>query len=94
MIGAALEDLDLTAMLAALREQEALGHTATSDAEIRLCSFADKLATRAAELADVLREGDRQNLAVAYRRGARLAAFALAAMRRIRIEQAKGAPIT
>lgn len=96
MIAGALEELDLTAALAALREQdEKHGHTAESDAEIPIGRFADNATRFSAELRDVMLPGDRQNLAVAYRRSARLAAFALATMRRIRVEQSKkGAPIT
>lgn len=85
----ALEDLDLTAALAALRDQsEKHGHSAESDAELRICTFADTSRRLAAELADVLLPGGRQNLPVAYRRAARLAAFSIATMRRIRHEEA------
>jgi hypothetical protein len=84
----ALEELDLTAALAAFRDQsETHGHTAERDAELRICHFADTARRLAAELADVLLPGDRQSLPVAYRRAARLAAFTLATMRRIRLEQ-------
>lgn len=92
MTGAALEELDLSAVTAALRDQETHGHTAASDADTKIGCFADRLATRANEAAAVMRPGDRQNLEVAYRRNARLAAFAIAAMRRIRHEQSQGAP--
>lgn len=90
MIGPALDELDLSATLAELRAQEEQhGHTAESDAERPITSFSDVALKRSAELADVLRPGDRQNLAVAYRRAARLAAFAISIQRRIRFEQDK-----
>jgi hypothetical protein len=87
MIGAALEDLDLSAVLAAFRDQEAHGHTAETDAERKLECFGNDLLERSAELRDVIRPGDRLNLNVGYRRAARLAAYAIATMRRIRIER-------
>lgn len=88
MIGSALEELDLTAAIAAFRDQEEThGHTASSDAERPIGSFADTANRLAGELRDVLNPGDRQNLKVAYRRSARLAAFSLAMMRRIRLEE-------
>ena len=87
MTGAALEDLDLSAVLAELRGQEANGHTAETDADRSIGSFGDTSRRLAGELNDVLIPGDRQNLAVGYRRAARLAAYALATMRRIRHEQ-------
>lgn len=87
MIGAALEDVHLSAVLAAFREQESHGHTAASDADRNLLCFGDDLVRRANECRDVLFPGDHQNLPVAYRRAARLAAYAIATMRRIRFEQ-------
>lgn len=87
MTGAALEQLDLSAVVAAIREQEAAGHTAESDRETPIGKFADKLQIRTAELGDALRPGNRQNLDVAYRRCAREAALAISTMRRIRFEQ-------
>jgi hypothetical protein len=87
MMGAALEELDLSAILAEFRNQEEHGHTAESDADRRILCFGEDLVRRSQELADVLRPGDRQRLDVGYRRAARLAAYALATMRRIRIEQ-------
>jgi len=86
-MGAALDELDLSAALAAFREQESHGHTAESDGEIPIGVFANKAARFSLELGDVLRDGDRQNLDVAYRRAARLAAFGLSIQRRIRREQ-------
>lgn len=92
MIGAALEDLDLSAVLAALREAEdKYGHTAASDAKQSLEHFRDELRRRAGEAGDVILPGDRQNLDVGYRRAARLGALCLSTMRRIRAEQS-GAP--
>jgi hypothetical protein len=79
----ALEELDFAAVLAELRNQEERGHTAAADYERPLEIFADKAHVLANELGDVLRRGERQNLDVAYRRAARLAAFSLATMRRI-----------
>lgn len=87
MIRAALEDLDLSATFAAFLEQQEHGHTAESDAERKLACFGIDLVTRSAELRDVIVPGDRQNLDVAYRRAARLGAYALATMRRIRVEK-------
>jgi hypothetical protein len=87
MIRAALDDLDLTAVLAALRDQEGYGHTAETDAERPIRIFGEDLLHRSMELRDVLIPGDRQNLGAGYRRAARLAAYAIAAMRRIRHEQ-------
>jgi hypothetical protein len=88
----ALEELDFAAMLAELRNQEANGHTAETDRELPIGVFADKAHTLAGQLADVLRKSERQNLDVAYRRSARLAAFALATMRRIKAEPACNTP--
>lgn len=87
MIGAALEDVHLSAVLAAFREQESHGHNVLTDADRKLICFGDDLVRRADELRAVLYPGDHQNLAVGYRRAARLAAYALAIMRRIRLEQ-------
>lgn len=87
MTGAALEELDFSAMVAAFREQEARGHTAESDGELHIECFGATALRLAAELRDVVHPGDRQNLEVAYRRAARLAAYAIAAQRRIRLEQ-------
>lgn len=88
MIAAALEEIDLSAVLAALREQEEKhGHTAESDAELPLEHFAADNIKRSIEAADVARRGDRQNLAAAHRRYARLAALCISTMRRIRVEQ-------
>lgn len=91
MTPAALEGgLDLTAVLSTLREQEQkYGHSAESDRELPLYHFANELTSRGVEAGDVLRPGDRQDLDVAYRRSARLAALAIATMRRIRFEQAQ-----
>jgi hypothetical protein len=91
MIGPALDDLDLTAVFAAFRDQEQHGHTAESDADRKLPCFGEDLIKRSIELRDVLIPGDRQNLDVGYRRAARLAAYAVAAMRRIRTEQRRRA---
>lgn len=89
MTPAALEELDVTAALAAFRDQaQSHGHSAERDAELRIVHFADTSRRLAGELHDVLVPGGRQNLEVAYRRAARLAAFSLATMRRIRHEQA------
>lgn len=88
MIGSALEELDLTAAIAAFRDQaDTHGHTAESDAERKVQCFGEELVRRSFELRDVLIPGDRQNLPVAYRRAVRLIAFGLATARRIRIEQ-------
>jgi hypothetical protein len=92
MIGAALETLNLSAVLAALRDQESNGHTAASDAEVPLYYFRRSLVERSQEL-DVILPGDRQDLDVGYRRAAKIAALAIATMRRIQIEQQQGAPI-
>lgn len=91
MIGAALGELELAAIFAELRNQEHNGHTAESDAELAIATFGDTAVRFAGELRDVLRPGDRQNLDVAYRRAARVAAFAISTARRIRHEQKKGA---
>lgn len=88
-VAAALEDLDLSAVFAALHDQEERGHTAATDAERPLEHFAAQLIERSIEAADVMRRGDRRNLNVAYRRCAREAALALVTMRRIRLEQSK-----
>jgi hypothetical protein len=85
---AALGELDLSSVLAAFLEQsEKYGHTADSDAELPLAYFHEELVRRAQDV-DVIRPGCRQNLEVAYLRAARLAALALATMRRIKREQA------
>lgn len=86
MISAALEDLDLAAVMAALREQEAAGHTAETDAQTDIGCFRDQLIRRAKDL-DLILPGDRRNLPVGYQRAARIGALALATMRRIRFEQ-------
>jgi hypothetical protein len=86
MIGSALTELDLTAVLATLREQEQRGHTTETDRELALGYFQGELVRRAQEL-DVLLPGERHDLDVGYRRAARLAALAIATMRRIRHEQ-------
>lgn len=85
--GAAGGMVDFTATLAELRNQELNGHTAETDREQSLDVFADKTHRLAAELADVMRHGARQNLEVAYRRAARLTAFGLSVQQRIRHEQ-------
>jgi hypothetical protein len=87
MISAALETINLTAVLAAIRDQEAHGHTADTDADRAVVSFGDDLVKRALECRDVLYPGERQNLPIGYRRAARLAAYAIATMRRIQTEQ-------
>lgn len=87
MIIPALTELDLTAVLATLREQEGAGHTAETDAELPLARFADVARRLSNELYDVLIPGGRQDLDVAYRRAARLAAFGISTARRIRTEQ-------
>jgi hypothetical protein len=93
----ALEELDFAALLAELRNQETHGHTAETDLDRPIGFFADKAREFAVQLGDVVRPGERQNLEVAYRRAARLAAFGLSAMRRIKAERpcntpAKAAP--
>lgn len=93
MIRAALEELDLSAVLAAYLDQEKHGHTAESDADLPLDHFASELVSRSQCAGDVMRRGAGRNLPVAYNRAARLAAIALSTMRRIRHEQATGAPI-
>lgn len=93
MISPALETLNLSAVLAALRDQESNGHTAESDGERALHYFRRELVDRAHAL-DVILPGDRQDLDVGYRRAAKIAAMAIATMRRIQIEQQRGAPIT
>lgn len=89
-VRAALEEIDLSSVMAALLDQEEQGHTAESDAEEKLDHFASLLIRRSQEASDVLREGGRQDLAVGYRRAARLAGVCLATMRRIRREQGGG----
>lgn len=90
MIRAALEDLDLSAVLAAYLEQdEKHGHTAETDAELPIDYFAGKLVSFAQDAADAMRHGPHQNLGVGYRRCAREAALALSTMRRIRLEEAR-----
>lgn len=92
MIDAALAQLDLSALLGAYLEQaDKHGHTIESDRARPLDDFAPLLGRLAAELRDVMVRGDRRNLAVAYRRAARVGALALAVMARIRHEQ-EGAP--
>lgn len=87
-IGPALEQIDLTAALAAFREQEErYGHTAATDAERKIRCFGGELVLRAQEIRDQLEPGARQDLRVAYRRTVKLIAFALATARRIRTEQ-------
>jgi maltooligosyltrehalose synthase len=93
MIEPALDTIELSAVLAALREQEANGHTAETDAERDLYYFHRELLERA-RTTDVILRGDRRDLDVGYRRAAKVAAFAIAAMRRIKHEQQRGAPIT
>jgi hypothetical protein len=92
MIEPALETLNLSAVLAAIRDQEGNGHTAETDAERALHYFRRELLERAHGL-DVILPGDRQDLNVGYRRAAKIAALAIATMRRIQIEQQRGAPI-
>lgn len=92
MIETALETLNLSAVLSALRDQESNGHNAATDAERALHYFRHELVARAQAL-DVILPGDRQDLAVGYRRAAKIAAMAIATMRRIQIEQQQGAPI-
>lgn len=85
---AALEELDVAAVLAAFRDQsDKHGHTAESDAELPLAYFHNSLVSRAQQL-DVILPGDRQQLEIGYRRAATLAALSIATMRRIRLEQA------
>jgi hypothetical protein len=87
VIVAALDELDIAAALAAFRDQgETHGHTAEADADRSIAYFRGELIRRAQET-DVALPGERQNLAVAYLRAAKLAAFAIAFMRRIRLEQ-------
>lgn len=83
---------ELEAVIAAVADQEAKGHTAESDGELPIAHFRCQLVGRAQDL-DVALPGGNQNLDVAYRRAAKLAALAIATMRRIRHEQQKGAPI-
>lgn len=92
-MSAALEGIDLATVLAELRNQEKNGHSAATDADLPIEHFGDTSRKLAGELRDVLIRGDRQRLDVALQRAARLAAFAISTQRRIRIEQAKGAPI-
>lgn len=85
---AALDELDINAVLAAFRDQEErYGHTAESDGELALGYFRGELISRAQAL-DVIFPGERQRLDVGYIRAAQLAALAIATMRRIRREQA------
>ena len=89
--GAALGELDLASVLGAFLEQsEKYGHTADSDAEISLAHFRNELIAEAQAL-DVMLPGEKQRLDIGYRRAAKIAAFALATMRRIRREQARQA---
>lgn len=81
---------ELAAVLAAFAEQDKHGHTAESDAELPLDHFATRLVQRSQEAADVMRGGPQQNLPVAYRRLARDAGVAIAAMRRIRLDPTQG----
>lgn len=84
----ALEELDLSSVLAAFLEQsEQYGHTADSDVDRPLHHFRGELIRRAQDL-DVILPGDRQRLDIGYKRAAQLAALAIATMRRIRREQA------
>lgn len=92
MIRAALEEIDLSALLAALADQEAHGHTATTDAELPVYFVSGKLVEFANGARDVTHPGDRRNLELAYRRTARLGAMCIAVMRRIRIEQERASP--
>lgn len=92
-MSAALEGIDLATVMAELRNQELNGHNGATDADLPIEHFGDTARRLSGELRDVMLRGDRQRLDVAFQRAARLAAFAIATQRRIRIEQAKGAPI-
>jgi hypothetical protein len=70
----------------ALERQAAKGHTPASDAERSLAHMAAGLIPFAQEARDVAMPGDRQDLGVAHRRAARLAAYAIAVMVRIEHE--------
>lgn len=89
-VRAALEALDLSAVMAAVLDQEAHGHTAESDAELPLDYFASLLVSRSQAAADVMRSGGGQRLDIAYNRCAREAALCLAIMRRIKRDQEQG----
>ncbi len=79
---------DLAAMLEARLEQvEGYGHTEQADDERPTHKLGELLVERAVLARDPTFPGDRQDLAVAYRRAARVGAIALAFMRRIRTEQ-------
>lgn len=91
MMNAALEELDFSAMLSAFRDQEAHGHTELTDGERKVQCFGEDLIGRSIECRDMLIPGDRENLEIGYRRAARLAAYAVATMRRIRLEQRRRA---
>lgn len=86
-VRSALEELDLSAVLACYLEQsEKHGHTADTDAELPLAYFRADLLSRAQSL-EIMLPGARQRLDVGYQRCAVIAAMALATMRRIRREQ-------
>jgi hypothetical protein len=86
-VRAVLDELDIAAVLIAFRDQEErYGHTAETDSELPLHFFRNELIGRAQEL-DVMLPGERQRLDIGYQRAARLAALAIATMRRIRREQ-------
>lgn len=71
---------------AALDRQRQKGHTPASDAELSVSFMANQLLAFACETRDVALQGARQDLGVAHRRAARLAAFATALMVRIEHE--------
>lgn len=77
-------DPDQLAVLDAMRQQEAAGHTADTDMEMTI----GQLGTRAHEMSiaanDAAHASAEPNLDLVYRRAARTAAMNLALMRRLR----------
>lgn len=88
MIAAALDELDLSAVLSArLEQQDKYGHTPASDAELPVAFIVGKLTDMAQAARDPAMPGGQQDLDLSYRRCAKLGAMVLAAMVRIRLEQ-------
>lgn len=76
--------VDLAQVMCARADQIARGYTEATDDQIPPATLADKAIAMAQGGRDLLHEGDRENLAVAYARCARSAALLLATMGRIR----------
>ncbi len=83
-----IEAIDLAAIEEAQGTQIARGHTRASDRELAVGRLGETMVEHGKLARDAGQEGDRQDLAIAYRRAARAGAMVLAYMARIRAEQA------